>query len=157
MGFDNLVLRQPDEEFDFGGAPGDWFEYLNPKDKAEAEAKHREEQIKAKRSAISGTLCSSTSQAVMPPGLFTTWIFMASALLDGVTSATMARSPASSAALPKTAFGRRNVIADLPYVLPDAGFEAAPLSGSGATGISLPVTERSPPSTSCWRRRPTSP
>ena len=37
---------------------------------------------KAKRMAISGTACSSTSQAVMPPGLFTTWIFMASALLD---------------------------------------------------------------------------
>jgi hypothetical protein len=27
--------------------------------------------------AIIGTACSSTSQASMPPGLFTVWIFMA--------------------------------------------------------------------------------
>ena len=67
---------------------------------------------------------------------------MASALLNGRRSAIMARRPASSTTLPKAALGRRSVIADLPYDLPDAGFKAAPLSGSGATGISLPVTER---------------
>src|SRR5262245_49320469 len=42
---------------------------------------------KAKRMAMSGIPCSSTNQAVMPPGLFTSWIFMASALLETITSA----------------------------------------------------------------------
>src|SRR6185295_1438041 len=45
---------------------------------------------KAKRMAMSGMSCSSTSQAVMPPGLFTSWIFMASALLETNPSAPMA-------------------------------------------------------------------
>ena len=44
----------------------------------------------------SGTLCSSTSHAVMPPGLFTTCIFMASALLkERNSTAAATRRPAS--------------------------------------------------------------
>src|SRR6185436_13632337 len=69
---------------------------------------------KAKRMAISGTACSSTSQDVIPPGLLTTWMFMASALLTGKRSAVTARRVARTAALPQapTEIGRRN---DMPY------------------------------------------
>src|SRR5436190_21724792 len=67
---------------------------------------------KAKRMAISGTACSSTSQAVMPPGLLTTWIFMASALLTGNRSAVKARRAANTPALPQAldAFRRTSVM-----------------------------------------------
>src|SRR5581483_2175476 len=70
---------------------------------------------KAKRMAISGTLCSSTSHAVMPPGLFTTWIFMASALLVGRRSAKTAIRTAIIAVLPhmRAAIGREGIIAVL--------------------------------------------
>src|SRR5215471_6477429 len=56
---------------------------------------------KAKRSAISGTLCSSTSQAEMPPGLFTSWIFMAQALPD-----TNAKAPTANATAQRTPAAR---------------------------------------------------
>src|SRR5262245_16722289 len=53
---------------------------------------------KAKRMAMSGMPCSSTSQAVMPPGLFTSWIFMASALLETNTSAPTASAKKTTVA-----------------------------------------------------------
>jgi hypothetical protein len=37
--FDNIVLREPGEEFDFDGAPGKAIEFLDPKDKEVAERK----------------------------------------------------------------------------------------------------------------------
>jgi len=50
--FDNLVLRQPGEEFDYNGAPGDPIEFLDKDEEAKAAAKHREEQVKKKRNDI---------------------------------------------------------------------------------------------------------
>lgn len=51
-GFDGTQMRESEEEFNFAGAPGDWFEYLDPKEQAEAEAKHRQLLIEKKRNEI---------------------------------------------------------------------------------------------------------
>jgi hypothetical protein len=51
-GFDGIQKREMGEEFDFGGAPGDWFEYLDPKEGEAAAAKHREEVVKSMRDRI---------------------------------------------------------------------------------------------------------
>src|SRR5436190_13845582 len=85
---------------------------------------------KAKRMAISGTACSSTSQAVMPPGLLTTWIFMASALLTGNRSAVKARRAANTAALPQAldAFRRTSV-------MPSSSELVGGRLGGGALGL----------------------
>jgi hypothetical protein len=50
--YDNVVLRQPDEEFDFDGPPGSAIVFLNPKDKEAAERKLAATLAKNRRSSV---------------------------------------------------------------------------------------------------------
>jgi hypothetical protein len=56
---------QPDEEFDFDGAPGSWIEFLNPKDKEEGEAQASPQR--SRRSAVEAPACGPSSKRRSAP------------------------------------------------------------------------------------------
>lgn len=50
--FDNTVLRQQGEEFEYDGAPGKAIEFLKEEDRKAAERKYAEDKAKSLRSSI---------------------------------------------------------------------------------------------------------
>jgi hypothetical protein len=50
--FDGITLRQPDEEFDFDGAPAPHIEFLDAKDEKKAADKHRADKVAAKQAEV---------------------------------------------------------------------------------------------------------
>lgn len=52
VGYDNVVLRNPGEEFDYDGPPGSWIQFLDPKDKEAAERKLAKKLAENRRAAI---------------------------------------------------------------------------------------------------------
>lgn len=51
QGFDGLAVREPGDVFEFSGAPADWFEYIDEKEKAAAEEEYAMLMVEARHRA----------------------------------------------------------------------------------------------------------